>query len=221
MSIKLRRQPDVPIADDLPDIIGDVVEMGRTPEEQPAETPSLLFRPSRIPDCRRISTRSPVARETMSRRGAQPTRAAPIRRTGGIFRAGAAGRASRYFRQIDRWSGSTSRLAPRAATGDKRPNTVDDRTPALLALLEFFPPRGQPLDRKNKHIATVMAGIRNKHAAPPRQKEAVLPEDLIAMLERSTAAACANRAMLLLASPAACGSTSATCKSSLVTPPPK
>ncbi|UVK49317.1 hypothetical protein BPNPMPFG_006731 (plasmid) [Mesorhizobium sp. AR07] len=38
---------------------------------------------------------------------------------------------------------------------------------------------------KNNHIATVMAGRRNKHAAPP-PKEAVLPDDLIAMLERST-----------------------------------
>lgn len=37
--------------------------------------------------------------------------------------------------------------------------------------------------RKDHAIATVMAGIRNRHAAPPRQKEAILPEDLIAMLE--------------------------------------
>jgi hypothetical protein len=36
---------------------------------------------------------------------------------------------------------------------------------------------------RTAHIATVMAGIRNTHAAPPRQKEAILPEDLIAMLE--------------------------------------
>ena len=43
--------------------------------------------------------------------------------------------------------------------------------------------RRHPLDRKDRAIATVMAGIRNRHAAPPRQKEAILPEDLIAMLE--------------------------------------
>ncbi|RWM06301.1 MAG: hypothetical protein EOR72_31885 [Mesorhizobium sp.] len=42
-------QPDVPIADDLPDIIGVVMEMGKTPQEQPAETSPLLFRPSRLP----------------------------------------------------------------------------------------------------------------------------------------------------------------------------
>jgi integrase len=46
-----------------------------------------------------------------------------------------------------------------------------------------------------------MAGIRNKHAAPPRQKEAVLPEDLIAMLEtldRGTLRGLRDRSMLLL-----------------------
>jgi len=47
----------------------------------------------------------------------------------------------------------------------------------------------------------VLAGIRNTHAAPPRQKEAVLPEDLIAMLEvleRGTLRGLRDRAMLLL-----------------------
>ena len=58
-----------------------------------------------------------------------------------------------------------------------------------------------PLDRKDRHIATVLAGIRNTHAAPPRQKEAVLPEDVIAMLEtlnRGTLRGLRDRAMLLL-----------------------
>ena len=41
-------------------------------------------------------------------------------------------------------------------------------------------------------VAAVMAGIRNTHASPPRQKEAVLPEDLIAMLETEIANAAAN-----------------------------
>jgi integrase len=60
---------------------------------------------------------------------------------------------------------------------------------------------GQKLDRKDRHIATVMAGIRNSHASPPRQKEAVLPEDLIAMLEtldRGSLRDLRDRAMLLL-----------------------
>jgi integrase len=60
---------------------------------------------------------------------------------------------------------------------------------------------GQKLDRKDRAIATVMAGIRNTHAAPPRQKEAILPEDLIAMLEtldRGTLRGLRDRAMLLI-----------------------
>ncbi|MGR9202203.1 site-specific integrase [Rhizobium leguminosarum] len=61
--------------------------------------------------------------------------------------------------------------------------------------------RGTPLDRKNRAIATVMAGIRNTHASPPRQKEAVMPEDLIAMLEtldRGSLRGIRDRAMLLI-----------------------
>lgn len=41
----------------------------------------------------------------------------------------------------------------------------------------------QKHDRKDRAIATVLVGIRNKHAVPPWQKEAILPEELIAMLE--------------------------------------
>jgi integrase len=61
--------------------------------------------------------------------------------------------------------------------------------------------RGTPLDRKDRAIATVMAGIRNTHASPPRQKEAILPEDLVAMLEtldRGTLRGLRDRAMLLI-----------------------
>ncbi|MCO6188389.1 tyrosine-type recombinase/integrase, partial [Rhizobium sp. L1K21] len=61
--------------------------------------------------------------------------------------------------------------------------------------------RSLHLDRKDRHIATVLAGIRNSHAAPPRQKEALLPEELIAMLEtldRGTLRGLRDRAMLLI-----------------------
>jgi integrase len=47
----------------------------------------------------------------------------------------------------------------------------------------------------------VLAGIRNSDAAPPRQKEAVLPEDVIAMLktlDRGTLRDLRDRAMLLI-----------------------
>ncbi|MER9882107.1 site-specific integrase [Mesorhizobium sp. M0118] len=87
------------------------------------------------------------------------------------------------------------------ATGDKKPNTVSTIERRLSSLSWNFAQRGQPLDRKDRHIATVMAGVRNTHAFPPRQKEAILPEDLIAMLEtldRGTLRGLRDRAMLLL-----------------------
>ena len=87
------------------------------------------------------------------------------------------------------------------ATGDKKPNSVSTIERRLSSLTWNYAQRGQPLDRKDRHIATVLAGIRNTHAAPPRQKEAVLPEDLIAMLEtldRGTLRGLRDRAMLLL-----------------------
>ncbi|VTZ51216.1 Integrase [Methylocella tundrae] len=52
----------------------------------------------------------------------------------------------------------------------------------LSALAWQFAQRGQKLDRSDRHIAEVMAGIRRKHGRPPEQKEAVLAEDLRAML---------------------------------------
>mgnify|MGYP001025082039 CR=1 FL=1 len=85
--------------------------------------------------------------------------------------------------------------------GDKKPNSVSTIERRLSSLSWNYTQRGQPLDRKDRHIATVMAGIRNKHAAPPRQKEAILPEDLIAMLEtldRGSLRGLRDRAMLLL-----------------------
>ena len=88
-----------------------------------------------------------------------------------------------------------------AAAADRKPNSVSTIERRLSSLTWNYAQRGQPLDRKDRHIATVLAGIRNTHAAPPRQKEAVLPEDLIAMLEtldRGTLRGLRDRAMLLV-----------------------
>ncbi len=41
---------------------------------------------------------------------------------------------------------------------------------------------GFTLDRKDRHIATVLAGIKRKHARPSVQKEAILPEYILAVL---------------------------------------
>jgi integrase len=90
-------------------------------------------------------------------------------------------------------------LAAGTASGDKKSVSTIERR--LSSLSWNYTQRGQPLDRKDRHIATVMAGIRNKHASPPLQKEAILPEDLIAMLEtldRGTLRGLRDRAMLLI-----------------------
>ena len=52
----------------------------------------------------------------------------------------------------------------------------------LSGLSWGYAQRGARLDRKDRHIATVLTGIRRKHARPPVQKEAILPEDLRDML---------------------------------------
>ncbi|MBB3773988.1 integrase [Angulomicrobium tetraedrale] len=88
-----------------------------------------------------------------------------------------------------------------AAIPGGRPNAVATIERRLSAITWNYTQRGTPLDRRDRHIATVLAGIRNTHAAPPRQKEAVLPEDLIAMLEtldRGSLRGLRDRAMLLL-----------------------
>lgn len=73
--------------------------------------------------------------------------------------------------------------------------TPDTKAPALSVstierrlsgLAWHYQQRGFNLDRKDRHIATVLAGIRRKHARPPVQKEAVLAEDIRAMVATLT-----------------------------------
>ncbi|MFC3073668.1 tyrosine-type recombinase/integrase [Shinella pollutisoli] len=82
-----------------------------------------------------------------------------------------------------------------------RPAAVSTIERRLSSLSWNYTQRGLALDRRDRAIATVLAGIRNRHAAPPRQKEAILPEDLLAMLEtldRGTLRGLRDRAMLLV-----------------------
>ncbi len=80
-------------------------------------------------------------------------------------------------------------IADLAAQGGKapsqsasRPLSVSSIERRLSGLAWGYAQRGERLDRKDRHIATVLAGIRRKHARPPAQKEAILPEDLRDML---------------------------------------
>ncbi|KRS11098.1 integrase [Roseovarius atlanticus] len=58
-------------------------------------------------------------------------------------------------------------------------STIDRR---LSGLAWNYAQRGFTLDRENRHIATVLAGIKRKHARPPVQKAAILAEDILAMV---------------------------------------
>lgn len=75
--------------------------------------------------------------------------------------------------------------------------TIDRR---LSGLAWNYAQRGLPLDRKNRHIATVFAGIKRKHARPAVQKEAILAEDILAMVATLTydLRGLRDRAILLL-----------------------
>jgi integrase len=80
-------------------------------------------------------------------------------------------------------------IADLAAPGGKapshlasRPLSVSSIERRLSGLTWGYTQRGERLDRKDRHIASVLAGIRRKHARPPVQKEAILPEDLRDML---------------------------------------
>ena len=74
-------------------------------------------------------------------------------------------------------------IADCAAPQGKAPAlTVSTIERRLSGLGWHYTQRGFTLDRKDRHIATVLAGIRRQHARPPVQKEAVLAEDILAMI---------------------------------------
>jgi len=74
-------------------------------------------------------------------------------------------------------------MADLAASTGKTPtlsvSTIERR---LSGLSWNYSQRGFTLDRQDRHIATILAGIKRKHARPPVQKEAILPEDIQAMV---------------------------------------
>ncbi|MCR4266928.1 site-specific integrase [Nitratireductor sp. ZSWI3] len=249
--------PDEPVADDLPDIIDVVMEMGRAPEEPPAEANALRYgsqpfgrspsferstgpsdTPEGVPEAHRsefgkpnhwlsageADHSSPPPLPPQSQ--AQPPERLPghleglAHRARGYVEAASSANTRRAYASDWRHFASWCRrqgldplppdpqavglyitaLSSGTASGDKKSVSTIERR--LSSLTWNYAQRGQPLDRKDRAIATVLAGIRNTHAAPPRQKEAILPEDLIAMLEtldRGTLRGLRDRAMLLIA----------------------
>ncbi|MDX8480923.1 site-specific integrase [Mesorhizobium sp. VK24D] len=199
---RLSAEPAAPGADELPDIVELVMAMGRAPETPPADDLSPPLPAVANP-------RLPAHLDALADRARDYVEAASSANTRRAYAAD-----WRHFASWCRRQGLEmfppdpqvvglyiTAQASGTVTGDRKPNSVSTIERRLSSLTWNFSQRGQPLDRKDRHIATVMAGIRNKHAAPPRQKEALLPEDLIAMLEtleRGSLRGLRDRAMLLL-----------------------
>jgi len=75
---------------------------------------------------------------------------------------------------------STSRGGPPSNTGESLSVSTIERR--LSGLAWHYQQRGFTLDRRDRHISTVLAGIRRKHAKPPAQKEALMAEDILEMI---------------------------------------
>jgi integrase len=73
----------------------------------------------------------------------------------------------------------TEMAAPQDGSPALSVSTIERR---LSGLTWNYTQRGQMLDRKDRHIATVLAGIRRKHSRPPQQKEPISPEELLEMV---------------------------------------
>ncbi|RWI36128.1 site-specific integrase [Mesorhizobium sp.] len=183
-----------PAASDLPDIVDLVMEMGRADDEDAdgSSSPPLPAHLERLADRARGYVEAAASANT---RRAYAT-------DWKHFCAWARRQNLEVFPPAPQVVGLyITACASGTATGDKKPNSVSTIERRLSSLTWNYAQRGQPLDRKDRHIATVLAGIRNSHAEPPVQKEAILPEDLIAMLEtlnRGTLRGLRDRAMLLL-----------------------
>jgi integrase len=204
---RLSAEPENGIADDLPDILDLVMEMGRAPDE-PLDKPRAPPLPVSAP-----TPSLPTHLEKLANHARKYVEAASSANTRRAyvsdwkhFSAWCRRQNLEVFPPAPQTVGlyitaCASGSAVGTAIWEKRPNSVSTIERRLSALTWNYAQCGQPLDRKDRHIATVLAGIRNTHAKPPVQKEAVLPEDLLAMLEtldRGTLRGLRDRAMLLL-----------------------
>lgn len=185
-------------ADDLPDVVDIIIEMGRSGDPEAQNLPSPA-----------PPSGTPAHLEELTQRARGYVEAASSANTRRAYTSD-----WKHFSSWCRRQGFAlmppdpqtiglyiTACASGAVSGGRKPNSVSTIERRLSSLAWNYAQRGQTLDRRDRHIATVLAGIRNRHAAPPRQKEAILPEDLIAMLEtldRGTLRGLRDRAMLLI-----------------------
>jgi integrase len=189
-------------AQDLPDIVDIVMEMGQASDGSTASVPSPALPAVANP-------RLPAHLDALAGRARDYVEAASSANTRRAYASDWKHFASWCRRQgVETFPPDPQVVglyitaqASGKATGDKKPNSVSTIERRLSSLMWNYVQRGLTLNRNDRHIATVMAGIRNTHASPPRQKEAILPEELIAMLEtldRGNLRGLRDRAMLLL-----------------------
>ncbi|MBZ9798747.1 site-specific integrase [Mesorhizobium sp. ES1-4] len=187
------------LGSDLPDIVDVVMAMGRSDDQTSDGTPSP---PQPITPSNRI----PAHLEQLAGHARKYVEAASSANTRRAYAAD--------WKHFSAWARRQNLsvfppdpqtvglyITAQASGFGKDKKSVATIERRLSSLTWNYTQRGQPLDRKDRHIATVLAGIRNSHAKPPVQKEAILPEDLIAMLEtldRGTLRGLRDRAMLLL-----------------------
>ncbi|MER9273620.1 site-specific integrase [Mesorhizobium sp. M0643] len=166
-------ETDVSGTDDLPDIINVVMEMGRP--APPAPSPA---------------SRSPAHLESLVETAKDYAKNASSENTRDAY--------AKDWRHFSAWCrrNGFEPLPPAVqiiglyisacAAGDAKrgipPLSVATIERRLSGLAWNFTQRGVPMDRSDRHISTVLAGIRRKHAKPPRQKEAVLGDDIKAMI---------------------------------------
>ncbi|TGR23134.1 MULTISPECIES: site-specific integrase [unclassified Mesorhizobium] len=184
-------------ADDLPDIVDVVMEMGRS-DESPSPSPPVMLDPRRASLPSHLEKLADRARDYVEAASSANTR----RAYAADWKHFCAWCRRQSFNPLPPEAQIVGLYITAQASGSERDKkTVSTIERRLSSLTWNYAQRGQPLDRKDRHIATVLAGIRNKHASPPRQKEAVLRDDLIAMLEtldRGTLRGLRDRAMLLI-----------------------
>ena len=82
-------------------------------------------------------------------------------------------------RRTQRRSDSISRRKSSAAARSFRSRPSSGGCPGIAWRYRQM---GEPLDIRDRHIATVLAGIRRRHARPPLQKAAIFADELLAML---------------------------------------
>ena len=62
------------------------------------------------------------------------------------------------------------------------PTSVATLERRLSGICWHYRQLGDPLDSRDRHISTVLSGIRRQHGRPPVQKEAIFADELLAML---------------------------------------